>query len=97
MKKFLSYDPKLLVYGFLIVFFASYGQTFFISIFNSEIRAHYNLSDGEFGLIYAIATIFSAFLLISFAKLIDYIDLRIYSLFISIGMILSCLAMFFFY
>ena len=96
MKKFFSYDPKLLVYGFLIVFFASYGQTFFISIFNSEIRSHYNLSDGEFGLIYAIATIVSAFLLISFAKLIDHIDLRIYSLLISIGMFLSCLAMFFF-
>ena len=29
-------------------------------------------------------------------KEIDYIDLRIYSLIISIGMILSCLAMFFF-
>ena len=96
MKKFLSYDPKLLVYGFLIVFFASYGQTFFISIFNSEIRSHYNLSDGEFGLIYSIATILSAAMLISFAKLIDYIDLRIYSLLISAGMILSCLEMFFF-
>ena len=55
MKKFFSYDPKLLVYGFLIVFFASYGQTFFISIFNYEIRSHYSLSDGEFGFIYAIA------------------------------------------
>ena len=96
MKKFFSYDPKLLVYGFLIVFFASYGQTFFISIFNSEIRSHYSLSDGEFGLIYSIATILSAAMLISFAKLIDYIDLRIYSLLISVGMILSCLAMFFF-
>jgi len=96
MKNFFSYDPKLLVYGFLIVFFASYGQTFFISIFNSEIRLHYNLSDGEFGFIYAIATVASSFLLITFAKLIDYIDLRIYSLFISIGMFLSCLAMFFF-
>ena len=60
MKKFFSDDPKLLVYGFLIVFFASYGQTFFISIFNTEIRLHYSLSDGEFGLIYAIATILSA-------------------------------------
>ena len=96
MKKFFSYDPRLLVYGFLIVFFASYGQTFFISIFNSEIRSHYSLSDGEFGLIYSIATILSAIILISFAKLIDYIDLRIYSLLISVGMILSCLAMFFF-
>ena len=96
MKKFFYDDPKLLTYGFLIVFFASYGQTFFISIFNYEIRSYYNLSDGKFGLIYAIATILSAVVLISFAKLIDYIDLRIYSLLISIGMILSCLAMFFF-
>ena len=96
MKKFFLYDPKLLLYGFSILFFASYGQTFFISIFNSEIRSHYSLSDGEFGLIYSIATILSAIILISFAKLIDYIDLRIYSLLISVGMILSCLAMFFF-
>ena len=96
MKKFLLQDPKLLIYGFFIIFFASYGQTFFISIFNYEIRSYYNLSDGKFGLIYAIATILSAVVLISFAKLIDYIDLRIYSLLICTGMILSCLAMFFF-
>jgi len=96
MRQFFSYDPKLLVYGFLIVFFASYGQTFFISIFNFEIRSHYNLSDGEFGLVYAIATILSSFLLISFAKLIDYIDLRIYSFIISIGMFFACFTMFFF-
>ena len=96
MRQFFSYDPKLLVYWFLNVFFASYGQTFFISIFNFEIRSHYNLSDGEFGLVYAIATILSSFLLISFAKLIDYIDLRIYSFIISIGMFFACFTMFFF-
>ena len=64
MKNFFSYDPKLLLYGFLIVFFASYGQTFFISLFNAEIRIFYNLSDGEFGLVYAISTLLSSFLLI---------------------------------
>ena len=96
MKNFFLYDPKLLVYGFLIVFFASYGQTFFISIFNYEIRSHYNLSDGGFGFVYAIATILSSFFLISFAKLIDYLDLRFYSLLITLGMFLSCLAMFYF-
>ena len=96
MKNFFLYDPKLLIYGFFIVFFASYGQTFFISIFNYEIRSHYNLSDGGFGFVYAIATIFSSILLISFAKLIDFIDLRVYSFIITIGMFLSCLAMFFF-
>ena len=93
MKKFFSYDPKLLIYGFLIVFFASYGQTFFISLFNTDIRSYYNLSDGEFGFVYAISTLLSSFLLISFAKLIDHIDLRIYSLIITAGIFIACLGM----
>ena len=93
MKKFISYDPKLLIYGFLIVFFASYGQTFFISLFNTDIRNNYNLTDGEFGFVYSVSTLFSSFVLISFAKLIDYIDLRIYSLIITLGLFLACLGM----
>ena len=93
MKKFLLYDPKLLLYGFSILFFASYGQTFFISLFNTEIRIFYNLSDGEFGLVYAIATLSSSFILISFAKLIDNLDLRVYSFIITLGFLFACLGM----
>ena len=93
MKKFLYYDPKLLLYGFSILFFASYGQTFFISLFNTEIRIFYDLSDGEFGLVYSIATLSSSFLLISFAKLIDHLDLRVYSFIITAGFLLACLGM----
>ena len=95
MKSFFKYDPKLLIYGFAIVFFASYGQTFFISIYNLEIRDFYNLSDGNFGLIYALGTLLSSFFLVIFAKLIDYLDLRLYSFFISFGLSISCLAMYF--
>ena len=96
MKNFFLYDPKLLLYGFLIIFFASYGQTFFISLFNIEIRNQYNLTDGQFGLVYAIATTLSSLLLIVFAKLIDHIDLRLYSFIVSAGIFLACLGMFFF-
>ncbi len=94
MRDFFSFDPKLLLYGLGIVFFASFGQTFFISIFNSEIRSFYNLTDGEFGLIYALGTLSSSLILIGFAKLIDYIDLRIYSLIIAIGLTFSCLGLY---
>ena len=94
MKNFFLFDPKLLGYGFCITFFASYGQTFFISIFNPQIRNLYNLSDGGFGLVYALGTLSSSLILVGFAKLIDHIDLRIYSLLISIGLSLSCLAMY---
>ena len=93
MKNFFLYDPKLLLYGFLIIFFASYGQTFFISLFNTEIRKFYGLSDGEFGLVYAVATLLSSFLLISFAKLIDHLDLRLYSFIITLGFLFACLGM----
>jgi MFS family permease len=93
MKKFFYYDPKLLLYGFSILFFASYGQTFFISLFNTEIRIFYDLSDGEFGLVYSIATLSSSFLLIGFAKLIDHLDLRVYSFIITAGFLLACLGM----
>ena len=93
MKNFFAYDPKLLIYGFLIVFFASYGQTFFISLFNTEIRFYYGLTDGEFGFVYAISTLCSSFILISFAKLIDHIDLRAYSLIVTVGLLLACIGM----
>ena len=95
MKKFLTYDPRLLLYGFFILFFASYGQTFFIALFNNEIRIFYGLSDGEFGLVYAIATLSSSFILISFAKLIDHLDLRVYSFIITLGSLFACLGMVF--
>ena len=95
MKKFLNFDPKLLLYGFTIIFFASYGQTFFISIYNLEIRTFYNLTDGEFGLIYALGTLSSSFILVGFAKLIDKIDLRLYSLIISLGLALACFSLYF--
>ena len=96
MKIFFLHDPKLLLYGFCIIFFGSYGQTFFIALFNNDIKILYNLSDGEFGLVYALSTTLSALLIINFAKLIDFIDLRIYSFMITLGMFLACLAFYFF-
>ena len=96
MKFFFLHDPKLLLYGFCIIFFGSYGQTFFIALFNNDIKILYNLSDGEFGLVYALSTTLSALLIINFAKLIDFIDLRIYSFMITLGMFLACLAFYFF-
>ena len=95
MRKFFFYDPKLLIYGFLIIFFASYGQTFFIALFNHDIKNLYSLTDGQFGLVYALSTTLSSLLLINFAKLIDFIDLRIYSFLVTLGLLIPCLAIYF--
>ena len=78
MRSFFISKPRLLLFGFFISFFAGFGQNFFISIFNLEIRGLLNLSDGQFGTLYSLATLTSAVILIWFGKLIDTIDLRIY-------------------
>ena len=95
MKSFILSEPKLLLFGFFISYFASYGQTFFISIFNLEIRSLLKLSDGQFGLLYSLATLTSAIILVWFGKLIDKIDLRIYTFIISLGLSFGCIGMFF--
>ena len=94
MKSFFLNDPKMLIYGFMIIFFGSYGQTFFIALFNDDIKNYYSLTDGQFGLIYALSTTLSSLLLINFAKLIDFIDLRIYSIIITTGLIITCVSIY---
>ena len=39
---------RLLLFGFLMTFWSSPGQTFLISLFSGELRAELDLSDGEF-------------------------------------------------
>jgi len=92
--KFLIHQFRFLLFGLLAAFFASYGQTFFISIFNFQIRETLNLSNADFGLIYSLATILSSILLIWFGKLIDVIDLRIFTSIVSMGLAFSCFAMY---
>ena len=94
MKSFFLNDPKMLIYGFMIIFFGSYGQTFFIALFNDDIKNYYSLTDGQFGLIYALSTTLSSLLLINVAKLIDFIDLRIYSITITTGLIITCISIY---
>ena len=62
---------KIIIFGFIFTFFSSFGQSFFIGLFNSNIRADLNISHGQFGAIYALATLISSFTLIWVGKKID--------------------------
>ncbi|MCA1791334.1 MAG: MFS transporter [Thioalkalivibrio sp.] len=46
--------------AFLLTLFSSFGQTFFIGLFGNDLRARFDLSGGEFGGLYMIATLASA-------------------------------------
>ena len=86
---FLRRNWRFLGFGISLNFFSSTGQTFFISIFGGEFRRDFNLSEGEFGFIYMIATLLSAGSLIWIGRLIDRMDLRIYTLLVCLGSILA--------
>ncbi len=69
---FLSNNWRWLIGGFLLTFFSSFGQTFFISLSAGDIRAEYDLSHGDFGLLYMLATLGSALTLPWMGKVLDH-------------------------
>ena len=82
----LSLNKKVLIFGFIFTFFSSFGQSFFLGLFNPSIRGELNITHGQFGTIYAGATICSSLVLIWFGKKIDDLRLINYS-FIVIGIL----------
>jgi MFS family permease len=83
---FLKTQWTFLLFGFLLAFFSSPGQTFFISLFSGHIRDELGLSHGEFGNIYAAGTLVSAVCLIPAGRLVDVMRLRHIALLIIIGL-----------
>jgi len=71
---------KIIIFGFVFTFFSCIGQSFFIGLFNSNIRDELNITHGEFGTIYGIATLCSSLTLIWLGKKIDDLKLVNYSL-----------------
>ena len=49
---------------FILTFCSAFGQTFFISLYSGEIRAAFELTHGQWGLIYSCATLSSAILIL---------------------------------
>ncbi|MGB0848344.1 MAG: MFS transporter [Thiolinea sp.] len=84
---------RLLLFGFIMAFASSPGQTYFIALFSGEIRADLGLSHGDFGAIYSLGTLCSAAVLLWSGALIDRIDLRKFSYAIVVGLAIGCLAM----
>ena len=80
----LSLNKKVIIFGFIFTFFSSFGQSFFLGLFNAPIRNELGISHGQFGSIYATATIFSSLLLIWVGKKIDDFKLVNYSFFVII-------------
>ena len=73
---FLRRNFRWLIAGFLLTWASSFGQTFFISVFAGEIRAAFGLSHGEWGGLYAGATMASAAVMVYAGGLTDRFRVR---------------------
>ena len=87
----LSINKKVILFGFIFTFFSSFGQSFFLGLFNAPIRNELGITHGQFGNIYATATIFSSLLLIWVGKKIDEYQIIYYSLFVILLLFFSSL------
>jgi predicted MFS family arabinose efflux permease len=81
---------KVILFGFIVTFFSSFGQSYFIGIFNSSIRTDLSITHGQFGTIYASATLFSSLILMWIGKKIDDMDTFKFSIFVIILLSISC-------
>ena len=87
---FKNLSLKVIIFGFIFTFFSSFGQSFFLGIFNPSIRNELSISHGQFGSIYASATLLSSFILIWLGKKIDDIDIIKFSFLVILLLAFSC-------
>ncbi|MEL6681667.1 MAG: MFS transporter [Pseudomonadota bacterium] len=96
MRDYLSFlydNAPFLAVGALLLFLSSFGQTFLIAVFAGEIRTEFGLSNGDWGVLYMVATLASGAVMVFAGGLTDRFRVR------SLGMIvlgllaLSCLGM----
>ena len=82
---------KVILFGFIFTFFSSFGQSFFLGLFNAPIRNELGITHGQFGNIYAVATICSSLLLVWVGKKIDDYSILNYSFFVILLLFFSSL------
>ena len=87
---FKSLSLKVIIFGFIFTFFSSFGQSFFLGLFNPSIRETLSITHGQFGSIYASATLLSSFILIWLGKKIDDINISKFSFLVVILLAFSC-------
>ena len=87
---FNSLKFKVILFGFIFTFFSSFGQSYFLGLFNSSIREALSITHGQFGSIYASATLFSSLLLIWVGKKIDDVNIFKFAFFVTILLSFAC-------
>ncbi len=84
---------RWLASGFLLMLFSGFGQTYYIALFAGAIKSELAISDGQFGSLYAIATLASAAALTVAGKFADTVPIRWLSAGVLAGLALTAVLM----
>lgn len=90
---FVFENRRFLAFGVLLTLCSNFGQTSLLAFFSGYIRNEFALSHGDFGAIYSVATLVSAFCLIWVGRKIDDVDLRLYAFLGCAGIVVACFSM----
>ena len=73
---FIKGNFKQLSFGWTLTFLSSFGQTYLISLYVTEISSEYAITEGSFGAVYAICTVLASFIMLSVGHTVDHISVK---------------------
>jgi len=89
---FIRQEWRFLLFGALLTFWTSPGQTYLISLFGDQLRHDFGLSHGDFGILYTLATVVSATILWTAGRLVDRLSFARFVWWICVAMVVGTMA-----
>jgi MFS family permease len=89
---FVRQEWRFLLFGLLLAFWSGPGQTYVISVIGGHIRSDFDLTNGEFGTIYTVATLICAAMLWKAGPLVDRLPLKNFVMKVALLMVAATMA-----
>jgi MFS family permease len=83
--RFVALHWRFLLFGVLAAALSGFGQTFYVGVFGGELRAAFDLTHGQYGLLYSLATLSSGILMVSAGAWIDRMSLQRFAVLVGVG------------
>ncbi len=93
LRRFPGRQWPLVLFGFISVFWGNFGQSFFVGVYGESFKQSLNLSAGEYGGVYSLATLLAGFIFLFAGVWIDKIPLRLFALASAIGLCAACICL----
>jgi MFS family permease len=91
--RFVALHWRFLLFGVLAAALSGFGQTFYVGVFGGELRAAFDLTHGQYGLLYSVATLGSGILMVWAGAWIDRMSLQQFAVLVGLGVAVGAVVM----